>query len=235
MYCIPYAGGGTTIFRPWAGWIHPDVELRAIQLPGREIRLGEEPFTHAQRLAESLSEGLSGGLDKPYILFGHSMGSLLSYELTRCLRDMGRPLPLHLILSGFHAVHLPDPDPPIHHLPMDEFIEEIKRLNGTPLEIFESTELLDLVMPVIRSDFTLCETYQYEEHEPLDQPLTIYGGLDDSETSREQLEAWGERTRGDFKLRMFSGDHFYFLSNMKVFQEALNRDLEQILARLPSR
>ena len=143
----------------------------------------------------------------PYAFFGHSMGSLISFELVRYLRREGHdPGPVRLFVSGHRAPQLPDPDPPTHHLAEPEFIEELRRLKGTPEEVLQNAELLRLMLPLLRADFALCETYIYRPEKPLTCPITAFGGLQDDEVPRETLAAWHEQTYNSFKLRFFVGE-----------------------------
>jgi medium-chain acyl-[acyl-carrier-protein] hydrolase len=137
------------------------------------------------------------------------MGALIAFELTHQLRKQNQPSPVHLMVSGRSAPQIPDEDPQTHDLPEKEFMEELRRLNGTPAEALEHPELMQLMLPILRADFAICETYTYEDRPVLDCPIAALGGLDDANVTREELTAWRERTTGAFTMRMFPGDHFY--------------------------
>ena len=187
----------------------PDIEVCAIQLPGREDRLAETPFANLPSLIDVLAEVLYPHLDLPFAFFGHSLGSLISFELTRRLRRQTAPSPMHLFVSGCRAPQIPDPDPPIHQLPDAEFIEELGRFNGTPQAVLENPELMEVFLPVLRADMRLNETYVYDHEAPLDCPITAFGGLEDEEVSHKELAAWHDQTRSKFNIHMFQGDHFF--------------------------
>lgn len=225
LFCLPFAGGGTGAYRDWQAALGPQIEVCAVRLPGRESRIGETPYRSLPELVDALTEPISRRLDLPFAIFGHSMGAFLGFELTRRLRRRNARLPLHFIASARFAPQLPDPDPPIHHLPHDEFLDELRRLEGTPPEVFESPELLELMIPMLRADFEVCETYQFESAAPLDCPLSVYGGIGDWTTTREQLDGWGEQTTGAFTVRMFPGDHFFIQSARMQVLETLRREL----------
>src|SRR5438552_2333015 len=135
LFCFPYAGGGASQFRTWAEGLPPEVELCPVQLPGREGRLRETPFTRIAPLVAALVTALRGYLDTPYAFFGHSLGALVGFELARALRRTGGPGPRGLLVSAYRAPDLPDPDPPLHLLSSPAFWDELRRLNGTPPEV----------------------------------------------------------------------------------------------------
>jgi medium-chain acyl-[acyl-carrier-protein] hydrolase len=169
-------------------------------------------------------------LNKPFAFFGHSMGALISYELARHLRRTGAPLPAHLFVSGHGAPHLPDRNPPLHALPQAQFVEKLRELNGTPEEVLRHPELLELLIPILRADFAVCETYVHAPEPPLDCPISAFSGLGDEYVNREELEGWREQTTGRFSVRLFPGDHFYLNTARPYLLQALARELEQTLA-----
>ncbi len=208
LFCFPYAGGGSLIFREWSQELLPYIEVYAIQLPGRESRLQEPAFNRLQPLVEQLSQAILPNLNQPFAFFGHSMGGLIAFEVTRCLRRLGLR-PMHLFISGARAPHLPDLDPPIHNLPQIEFIEELRRFNGTPTTILENAELMELLLPTLRADFAVLETYIYTPEPPLSCPITVFGGLEDEIVNQDELKAWKEHTNQTFCLQMLPGNHFF--------------------------
>ncbi len=213
LFCLPYAGGGASAFRAWAGMLPPWVELCALQLPGRENRLREPPITSFDSLVTHLIAVLKEHLDLPYALFGHSMGALLGFEVARGMVTLSDavPLPSYLFLSGCRAPRLPDDRPPIHTLPHDEFIAKLRELGGTPEEILQHEELLDLLLPLIRADFQLVADYRYRAADPLPMPLVVYGGSDDREVPVTSLAAWREEGP-KMRMRIFAGNHFFLVS-----------------------
>lgn len=225
LFCLPYAGGGAQVYRPYPQALPVDVEVCAIQLPGRERRFREPALKSVEAIVDQLAPVLGELFDRPYAIFGHSLGALVGFELVRRLRKEGRPLPLHLFASGHRAPHLPDPDPPIHHLPDAQFVEELRHLNGTPQEVFESPELLELILPVLRADFTAAETYAYRSDAPLSCPITALGGTRDAMISRDELQAWQEHTSIDFELYLLEGDHFFIHQRhddvMRILRDAI--------------
>ncbi len=214
LFCFPYAGGSATIFRDWPQRIVGAAELYAVNLPGRGGRRSELPFSRLEPLVDAVAEAMTTMLDKPFVFFGHSMGALISFQVARWLRRGCGRLPLHLFLSSKSAPHLPDLLAPIHALPDAEFIEELRCLNGTPAKILQEREILQLMIPALRADFAVCETYRYHAEDALDCPITICGGVHDRWVSQDALKAWQIHTTAGFRLLMFHGDHF-FLNTMR--------------------
>ena len=226
LFCLPYAGGGASIYHAWSRYLPKEIEVCPIQLPGREGRLQEKPFADLPSLLEALLSVLLPCLDMPYAFFGHSMGALISFELARAISRCGHALqPTHLFLSGRRAPQWPNPDPPASQLPEQEFIEKLRLLNGTPEEVLQDQELLHLLLPLLRADFALCETYRYMPDSLLRCSLTVFGGLEDKDVSRESLNAWREEVSGPFKLRFFSGDHFFLQKEQASLLRVMALDL----------
>jgi medium-chain acyl-[acyl-carrier-protein] hydrolase len=212
LFCFHHAGGGTLSFRNWAQELCPIVEVYLIQLPGRERRLSEPAFTRIEPLIAELKPAIIPHLNQPFAFFGYSMGSLIAFELTRRLRRDYQLYPQHLFVCANRAPQLPKTKPPIHDLPDAEFIEELRSLNGTPEEILANDELMALLIPTLRADFAVIETYNYYNEPPLNCPITAFGGLEDTEASREELAAWSSQTNNNFNLYMLPGNHFFINS-----------------------
>lgn len=229
LFCLPYAGGGAGIFHAWPKKLASTIDVCPIFLPGRERRLSEPAYTQAQPLAQAIVEAITPWLDLPYVVFGHSMGALLSFEVARELRRRPTPQPAWLFVAGHRAPHLPLPSSPVHQLPDAEFTAALRRLNGTPEELLQHAEIMELMHPTLRADFALCETYVHLPEAPLTCPISALGGLQDREVSREQLAAWRVHTQAVFSLRMCPGDHFFVNSAQDLVLQALTRDLAQIV------
>jgi medium-chain acyl-[acyl-carrier-protein] hydrolase len=209
LFCLPYAGGSSQIYRDWMNHLSQKIELCPIELPGRGSRLNETPIIDLSTLVQEIALGIHHHLDRPFAFFGHSMGALLSFELTRLLRQQGYASPAHLFVSGYRAPHLKPNSTLIHHLPEPEFTEEIRRLGGTPEAVLVNAELRELVFPALRADFAAIETYIYRPSTSLVCPITAFGGLQDKGVDVADLEAWRQYTTGKFRLQMFSGSHFF--------------------------
>ncbi|PLZ94597.1 putative thioesterase [Fischerella thermalis CCMEE 5194] len=225
LFCFPYAGGSANIFRRWSNHLPNTIEVCAVELPGRGMRIKLPPFTQLEPLITELASVLKPKLDKPFAFFGHSMGGLVSFELALLLRKKYGINPNHLFVSAHRAPQLVDPKPPIHNLPEAEFIAELRRLNGTPQTLLENEELMQLFLPILRADFAVLETYVYTQQAPLNIPITAFGGLEDQEVSRDQIQAWQEQTSASFALHMFPGDHFFLHSFYSSILEIISQQI----------
>ncbi|WP_158280107.1 thioesterase II family protein [Azospirillum sp. TSH100] len=208
MFCFPYAGGGATVFNGWETALPPEVEVLPLHLPGRERRFSEAAFDNAHEMAPPLMAALSPLLDVPFVFFGHSMGALIAYELALRLSMHGLE-PAMLMVSASRAPHLPPPRNPLHVLARPEFRAMLSRMGGTPPEILDNPEFLDLIEPFLRADFKLAETYRPRRAPSLSCAVRTYGGTLDEDAPAADLEAWQEVSTGAFSRRMFAGDHFY--------------------------
>lgn len=231
LFCFPYAGGGATAFRMWPHDLPPDIEVNLVKLPGRESRLREPLFTRIEPLVDAVGQALRPYLDRPFALFGHSMGALICFELARHLRSAYGCSPVRLFASGFRAPHIPDPEPPIHHLPEAEFVEEVRRFDGTPEAVLHNAELMQLMLPILRADFTITETYVYTDAPPLDCPISAFGGLQDRVVSQALITPWSAHTSSSFTLHMFPGNHFFLHSARPLVMWSISQDLRQPVQR----
>jgi medium-chain acyl-[acyl-carrier-protein] hydrolase len=232
LFCFPYAGGSASIFREWAWSLPANVEVCAIQLPGRGSRMLEPAITRIPRLIKAIAPALLPYLDKPFAFFGHSMGNIISLELARYLRRKMKVEPVHLFVSGSRAPQLPSTEPKSYDLPKAGFMNYLRRLNGTPAEILEHPELMELMLPVLRADFELVQTYVYTHAKPLTCPITAFGGLLDKDVGRRRLQAWREQTASHFSLNMIPGDHFFIHESQTLLLAALSEELNKILSRI---
>lgn len=208
LFCFSYAGGSSGAFRSWVEGIPANIEMCAIQLPGREERFGETPYSSLTSLVKVLATELQPYFDRPFAFFGHSMGGLISFELARYLRRAKLPMPRQLFISGHAAPEVPDRIC-LHTLADAEFKKALYDYNGTPMAVLENDEIMEMLMPMLRADFSVCETYRYQEEPPLDCPLTIFGGEYDTQAPPTDLTTWQNQTNNSFKLYLFPGDHFF--------------------------
>ncbi len=226
LFCFPYAGGGTILYRSWRDRLRDISTVVAVRLPGRESRLEESSYEGMAALIDALAPVVSNYLDSPFAFFGHSMGAAIAFELARRLRRDAKPLPAALYVSAARA-----PQFRLHHQPPPEpseeaFVEELKRLGGMPREILDNQELMRVVLPSLRADSHLYRNYFYQPGEPFDFPIFAYGGSDDQNVRPEHLEAWREQTTGHFCRREFSGGHF-FVQSAPEFLTVLAEDLSR--------
>lgn len=213
LICLPYAGGNASTYRPWMAAAWPGVTVCPALLPGRERRIGDEPFQRMAALVDDLCAALP--TDAPYALFGHSMGALLAYELACALRRSGKRMPAHVFVSGAPAPHVAPNRPPRYRLGRRELIAELAKLGGTPPAVLANDELLDLCLPTVRADFAMLDTYHWQPSEPLDVPLSVFYGSDDAEVDEEDILGW-RRHGVDVGFARFRGDHFFVESDSEA-------------------
>jgi surfactin synthase thioesterase subunit len=232
LFCFPFAGGGSAFYRAWPNGLPDGVEVCAIRPPGRESRLREQPHVRLESLVAAAADALEPQFDRPFAFFGHSMGGLLAFELTRHLRARAMPLPAHLFVSGYRAPHRPPHHPPIHQADTPIVLNRLRNLNGTPAAFFENAELVEMMLPGIRADFSVLETYVFEADEPLDCPISVFGGYYDNEATEEDVAAWRGYTSNTFKLRLIPGGHFFIVSHQPEILQAIGDDLALPLATI---
>ena len=238
LFCIPYAGGGTPLFRNWAEQLGPSIEVSAVQLPGRGTRLGERPFGSMEDLIPALAESLLDCLDRPFAFYGHSLGALIAFETVRALRRMGSSPASALLVGACQAPQFHSPHAPMHGLAEADFIAEVQsRYNGMPRQIVEDPELRALLIPTLRADIQIFETYRYSNEKPLSCPIIAFGGARDELVSIPALRAWSDHTADMFRLEMLDGDHFFLNSARRdllgVIRAKLSSDLGNLRRAAP--
>lgn len=209
LYCFSYAGGNGAAYLPWQAGLGGDIEVCAIQLPGRGARMGEVPYSSMESLVRALVQVTGAPDGVPFAFFGHSLGAMVAFELARRLQSLHAPLPSHLIVSGCAAPRHRKPPRQLHLLPADELIETLREYNGTPHEILAHRELMDLLLPTIRADFALVETYRYTPGPLLTLPLTVLAGRSDDAAGPALGAQWQQETQGPCRIAWFDGDHFF--------------------------
>ena len=229
LFCFPCAGKGASMYRRWGPELLPGVEVYGVQPPGRERRLREPAFTRMVDLVEAVTDALRSWFDRPFALFGHSLGALVAFEVARRLRHHSWPEPWHVFVSGRRAPHLARRHTPMAHLDDIAFVTEMRRrYDGIPGEVLQHADLMELLLPTLRADITAFEGYVYEPGEPLGCPITAYGGSDDLEADCDGVAAWRQHTRAAFRYRIFPGNHFFLQSARAL----VLRDLAETLAPL---
>lgn len=211
VFCFPYAGGSSAIFRGWHAALPVSAEVLALQLPGRAGRYGVEPIASLTQLTTLLADLIAPLMDRPCLFFGHSNGALIGYALTVELAKRGLPLPRHLVLSAKRPPHFIRSET-THDLPTPQFIERLRKLNGTPPEILADPELLDIVLPILRADLALGETYRPEPVPPLPCRASVMGSTGDVEVPLDELRQWDRYFVQPPALHVFEGDHFFIHS-----------------------
>ena len=234
LFCFPFAGGSASSFQTWVNHCPSQIELCRIQLPGRENRIQETPITSLKSLINQLTPVIKPYLDQPYAFFGHSMGALISFELTRELAKHQQRMPQHLFMSGFRSPQLPNADLPIHRLADQLFLDALRRYQGTPETVLNNSDLMAVYLPILRADFKLIETYFYRQDHPLNCPITVLGGCNDTKVSQAEIEQWQIQTNQQFTLHLLSGGHFFINQHTEIILQMIAQTLlnfsEQITA-----
>ncbi|MBZ4016089.1 thioesterase II family protein [Streptomyces purpurogeneiscleroticus] len=230
LFCLPYAGGSANrVFHDWTPALTEHVELWPLELPGRGARMAESPCTSVEALVDDLLHAVLPALDGPYALFGHSLGAIVAFELARRLEHAHHRPAVHLMVSGHEAPDVlsePDRD---HLLPDEEFRDRLSELAGTPQEVLDNDDLMELVIPVLRADFAAANTYRLDS--PwlrLSCPVTAFGGIEDPEAPPHTLRAWQHRSTGPFRLRLLPGNHFYLHSEQALLLQSITEALAPV-------
>lgn len=221
LYCFPYSGGNAVSFIPWQRDIDARIEICAVQLPARGARFREPPCTSFRGLIETLAEVVGQQQVELFAFYGHSLGALLAFELTRHLRDHALPLPQHLIVSGCNAPPLREKSKRLHELPDEELIVRLRDYNGTPAEILENRELMGLLLPAIRADFALGADYHYQSAAPLPIPLSALSGRCDSHVTVADIQRWQGETAAAYQEHWFDGDHFFINTERRAVLDCI--------------
>lgn len=226
LFCFPYAGGGASVFRNWKNFLPQEIEAYALQAPGRETRFSEPPISEMQALVKLAAEAIKPYTDKPFALFGHSLGSTIAFETARLLQAEGID-PGLVIISGRQCPGAPSKRSPIGHLPEKEFLKGLEGYNGTPKEVLQNKDLIELLLPMIRADFLLSENYQH--HQPSDLlrcPILGLGSKQDFWLDPVYLERWSQFTSGTFESQWFEGDHFYLNHHTEDLVKTVSEKLQ---------
>ncbi|UXE67969.1 MAG: thioesterase [Chryseotalea sp. WA131a] len=216
IFCIPYAGGSAQLFNLWRKHLNPGFELVPVELAGRGTRMKEPLYEHRFKAVEDILKIIEKDLrQSPYVLYGHSLGAFLAYELAQRIVSSGLPEPDHLFVSGCGAPHLKDPNKRYHLLSDQDFKHKLISFGGTPREFFDHPEIVDIYLPVLKNDFRLAETdLPGKEIRPLTTDITVMLGTEE-ELTLEQCFGWRKHTRGKCDLKFFEGGHFFINDNLE--------------------
>ncbi|TWH65091.1 thioesterase domain-containing protein [Micromonospora olivasterospora] len=228
LFCLPYAGGGASVFRRWQRELGADVEVLPVQLPGRENRIGEDPNFTVADVAAAIAERA----DRPYAIYGHSMGGRVGFEVVRELRRLGQQLPLRLYVGGARAPHVDDTSlfDGLSTVDDDELLRRLGEGGGLPAEVLDHPELVELLLPLLRADFGRVDSYRYVPGEPLPLPIVTFSGRQDRAVSHAQSAAWERHTAAGFTLHEIDGGHFFLHDQLPELAAAIRADLAAALA-----
>ncbi len=226
VFCLPYAGGGASVFRGWAGRLGPGAQAVPVQLPGRESRHREAPAVRLSALVADLAEVIAPYTGTPYALFGHSMGATIGYELAAALAERGRPAPRVLFVSAACAPHLRRLRADLHELDEAEFTASVRRLGGTSAGLLDDPAFAEFYLPLMRADLRLVATYQRSDTAHLLPRISAFGGLADHAVEPAAVLAWRGYAEREFTSRLLPGDHFF----LHAMREAVTHEIAADLA-----
>jgi surfactin synthase thioesterase subunit len=227
LVCFPHAGGSASFYFPVSAQLSPMAEVLAVQYPGRQDRRAESSPSDIATLADQVYEAVGDELrHRPTTFFGHSMGAVLAFEVARRLQADGGGV-AHLFASGRRAPSR-HRDENVHQRDDDGIVAELKLLSGTDAALLGDEELLRMILPAIRSDYTAIETYRCAPGVTIDAPITALTGDADPKTSLDEAEDWRGHTTGAFDLRVFPGGHFYLSSQAPAVLSLLREHLTTV-------
>lgn len=226
LICLPYAGGSKAVYYNWKGKFNNNIKLEPIELKGRGSRYSEGYYTDLEDAVNDIYLNIKDKIiNEEYAIFGHSMGSLLAFELYYKILESGGRIPKHIFFSGYMAPHCENKDEIIHDLPDDEFISKVLDFGGTPTEVSENKDILELAIPILRNDFKIVELYKYKhKSKPIQCDITILNGREDTMTP-EELNGWKLHSTKNVNICTFEGNHFFIDDNLdeiiKLIESAL--------------
>ena len=232
LYCFPYAGGSAAVFNRWRTYLNRKIELVPVELAGRGVRFKEAFYGSMLEAIDDLYSKINSTLDhSPYALFGHSMGSILVYELCHKIIAENRKGPTHIFLSGKCPPHIKKEEKIFHTLPIERFKEEIFKMGGTPRGVLENRELMDIFIPILKADYQILETYKFIPKDiKLNVGITVFNGISDNIGCEVMLE-WGKYTSESSQIYQFEGGHFFIHNHTAEIVEIINRTLAATVRR----
>jgi pyochelin biosynthesis protein PchC len=227
LVCLPHAGGGASWFSTWGSEVDPTIEVLAVQYPGHEDRFSEPAVDVMEPLADAIAGALRSLAGQPLVLFGHSMGAMVAYEVARRLQRSDPDCPACLVVSGSCAPHVRGGGR--MQLDDDALLADLTRLGGTRPDVLEYTDLRTLILPLVRSDYRLVRAYAWRSGAALRCPIGVVLGDRDPEVTEQSARAWGELTIAPSELKLIPGGHFYLVSERSALLAWLQRWLRAII------
>jgi medium-chain acyl-[acyl-carrier-protein] hydrolase len=225
VFAFPYAGIGASLYKIDEASIPDNIALIPVQLPGREERILENPFTNMSWLVNKLASEIQSHLDKPFVFFGHCLGALIAFELAHVLKDQYSFELSHFFVSACPAPHIHKVDNPKHKLPAEQFLEEVQNIGSFEKPATVEKKVTNILLPGLKADFSLYENYQYAAKEKLSCPITVFHGVEDHYIPVDLLLAWEEQTDEGFFQQSFAGNHLYIHNNLKAVLEIIDSQL----------
>jgi medium-chain acyl-[acyl-carrier-protein] hydrolase len=225
LFCFPYAGGSASIYTSWGALLPDTVELVAIQPPGRANRLSEGLMTSVREMGAALAQQMPSWLDRPYLIYGHSLGAIVGFEMLHALASTGLPMPLRFFSAARRSPQTTPLQPPIHDYPLEEFKAELRKLNGTPEHILQNQELMQIFVPILRADLQAAHTYHRAPDVQLDCEVSLFSGARDDKVTPEEIRGWQAHFRKPADFRSFPGGHFFMEDDKQSVVNAICESL----------
>ena len=226
LYCLPFAGGSKYSYNAFVKSAPKEINVIPIEIPGRGSRFKDPLFTDIQQIADDVFAQIRDGLDVPYAIYGHSMGSLLGYLVTKKIVASGLSHPLHLFFTGASAPSVEKDSVLRYLLPKEEFKAELRELGGSPDEILSDDTLMDFFEPILRADFEAVETYNHQETQPFSIPIHVVIGTDEK-VSYEDATKWQEETLSKIKVQQLPGGHFFIFDFVKEIISMISENFKK--------
>jgi medium-chain acyl-[acyl-carrier-protein] hydrolase len=226
LLCLPHAGAGASVYRAWGRGLPTSISACPVQPPGREKRHSEPPLTSVREVARQLAPEIIATVRRPYAIFGHSTGALCAFEVSREIRRLGGPLPVHLFVAGRRAPSIPMPRTELVGLSADELAKALRRLGGTPENVLESPAMLQLLQPLLAADFQVNEVYDYRAEPRLPIPVTAFASTTDHFATPDEVACWRDETDSRYTRLVLEGGHFAIFDNAAAVLGQIAVDLE---------
>ncbi|HEY8023848.1 MAG TPA: thioesterase domain-containing protein [Burkholderiaceae bacterium] len=226
LFCFPYAGGSAASYAAWDEFLPDSIELVAIQPPGRANRMNEGLLTSVVQMAGHIVEAIPPLLDRPYMLYGHSLGSAVSFELLHALKDRGLPLPFKYICGARRAPHNVPRIPPIHDYPLEKFKAELRDSFGMPEVVLNNAELMEIFAPILRTDFKAAYIYVRMPDFRFDFDVAVFGGTQDDKVLMEDMAGWQDHFVKPIDFQVFEGGHMFLDTHRELVIGAIRACFE---------
>ena len=228
LICFPFAGGSAYSYAAFQKFTPNNIRLITVEPPGRGKRIDQPLLSNINAIANDVFLQVKPMLKEPYAFYGHSMGTIVAYLITKRIASEGLPQPMHLFVSGRMGPSAKDNEPPIYHLPPDEFRKELKAIGGIPDEFLADDNLMNFFEPILRADFRSNELYEYETiTTPFDVPVTVMIGKEEKITEEEAM-TWQLETTKPINLHWFSGGHFFILDHAAEIMRIVGQTLTSV-------
>ncbi|MDD7517919.1 thioesterase II family protein [Ruminococcus flavefaciens] len=223
VFCFHHAGGSASAYKKWSDSSDTNMAFVPVELPGKGCRASEKYICDMQEIAEEAAEAIYDFADgHKFILYGHSMGSVIAFKTAYELENSYPEKPLAIVVSGRHSPSVFIQDRYTTDMDDDALVEELKIMGGTPDEILNNRNVLKIFLPFIKNDYKLNESFRYNG-EVLSIPIYAYAGTDDPDAAPDMLDDWNDVTTESIVKREFNGTHFFPFDLGPVYLDTLKK------------